>query len=167
MNAVEGVKRVAQVRLPCIAPGNKERRCHITDARRVRTRQVGSGGRKLSLFDIVNRDRQARQVVGRIAHEEPFAKSGGARFVAVRESSGEGALEEIRISRITSQGLSVVDFRRKRVAISACNQSREIVSGLAVADLQVPRPRFGLDSRGPERRRWIATAAPLRRKRAR
>ena len=85
---------------------------------------MGSRDGKLSLFDIVNRDRKARQVVVRIARKEPFAERGGARFVAIGESSGEGALEKIGISRIGSEGFPVVDFRC-RVSRSALAMSAE------------------------------------------
>ena len=147
MNTVERVERAVKVGLSCIAPSGKERRRHIADARRVAARQVSARRRKLSLLDIVNGDCEPREVVARIAHKEPFAERAGARFVAIRESRREGALEEIGISRVSSEGFPVVDFSRRRVPISAGDKSRKIISGLRIPNLQLLRSRFGLHRR--------------------
>src|SRR4029077_12629190 len=103
---------------------------HVAGAHPVRTRQMGSRRRKLSLSDIVNRNCEAREVVVRITRKEPLAKGVGARLVAVGDSSREGALEEIGISGIGSERFTVVDFRSRRVSISAGDKSRKIISGL-------------------------------------
>ena len=147
-NAVERVERVAEVGLSCIAPGRKKRRRHIARAHRVGARQVGSRGRELSLLDVANCDCETRKVVVGVARKEPFAERAGARLIPIGESSGEGALEEIGISRICSEGFPVVDLGGRRVPISACDKSRKIVSGLAIPNLELFRSGFGLDSCG-------------------
>ena len=162
MNAVERVERVMQVGLPRKAPGRQKGGRHIACAVRVAARQMGSCARKLSLFDIVNCDRKARQVVVRIARKQPFAERGRARFIAIGESGGEGALEKIGISRIGPEGFPVVDLRRKRVPVSAGDESRKIVARLAGPDLQGRRSSFGLDGCGRGRRRRPTKPKPRR-----
>ena len=143
----------AWCRSDCPAKHQAVRSVVVTSCARVASALAkwARAARKLSLSDIVNCDRKARQVVVRIARKEPFAERGRARFVAIGESGGEGALEKIGISRIGPEGFPVVDFRRKRVPVSAGDKSRKIISGLAGSNLQPLRSGFGLDSCGGSR----------------
>jgi hypothetical protein len=100
------------------------------------------------LLDVANCHCETGKVVIRVAPKEPFAKGAGARLIPVGQSSGEGALKEIGISRVYSESFPVVDLRGRRVPISACDKSRKIISGLATPNFELFRSRFGLDSCG-------------------
>ena len=113
----------------------------------VSTRKVSARGGELSLFDIVNREGEARQAIAWVANEQPFRERIGALFVAIGERRCERALEQIGISRIGSEGFPVVDFRRQSVSIRAGDQRREIIARLAVADLRFPRSGVGSGNR--------------------
>ena len=147
-NAVERVERATEVRLSRVTPGGKKRRRHVTHAHCVSAGQVGSRGRELSLLDVANCHCETGKVVIGVAPKEPFAKGAGARLIPVGQSSGEGALKEIGISRVYSESFPVVDLRGRRVPISACDKSRKIISGLATPNFELFRSRFGLDSCG-------------------
>jgi hypothetical protein len=100
------------------------------------------------LLDVANCHCETGKVVIRVAPKEPFAKGAGARLIPVGESSGEGALKEIGISRVNSEGFLVKDLGCSCVPISAGYKSRKIVSGLAVPNLKFFRRGFVLDSCG-------------------
>ena len=55
-------------------------------------------------------------------------------------------LAKIGIAGIGAQRFPIVNFGRWRIAIGAGDESREVISGLAISDLEVLRSRFGLDS---------------------
>ncbi len=83
-----------------VAPRDKKRRRYISHPHCVSASQVGARGRKLSLLDVADCHCETGKVVIGIAPKEPFAKGAGARLIPVGESSGEGALKEIGISRV-------------------------------------------------------------------
>jgi hypothetical protein len=106
--------------------------------------------RKLSLLDVANGDCKAGEVVVGITRKEPLAERAGARLVSIGESSSEGALKEIGISRVDPEDFLVEDLRCGCVPISARDKSRKIVSGLAIPYLELLRRSFALDRCGSE-----------------
>ena len=72
--------------------------------------QLGSGSRELSLFDGVNRDRQTREIVGRIPRQKALSKGVGALLIAVRKRGGESALDKVRIAGVDLKRLAIINF---------------------------------------------------------
>ena len=145
-NAVEHVEPRDGGRLSGVTPSGKNRhhRTRVASAPAKWARADANCPCSMSRTAIARRARLLLPV----APKEPLAEGASAHFIPVGESSGEGALKEIGISRVYSESFPVVDLGGRRVPVSARDKSRKIVSRLTIPKLELFGCRFGLDSCG-------------------
>ena len=81
--------------------------------------------------------------------EHTIGEAEGVLHIAVRDRRDEGALDQIRITRIGPQRLAKESRRGHGIALGARDKRGEIIAGRAFADLErgcygqiFPRPRL-------------------------
>ena len=132
---VGGLDRLVEVVAAGPGPCGEQDGGDVAPARVAAAREMGAGGRELTLLEGAHAKRQLGEAVLGIGAHEPFGQREGLRHFAIGERGDEGALQQDGVARIGAERLAEIGGGRAGVLPGAGDEGGEVIARLRAADL--------------------------------
>ncbi len=113
---------------PDIGPAGEQRRRQIGHRAAHGLRELLARRHVLLLLDAADAEHEPGQAIGLLDLQQTFGQPNRLVDLAVLQNRGEGAAQQLGITRIAAQGEAVVNGRRRRVASNAGMTRGEIAA---------------------------------------